>query len=134
MKYDVENLPFHIESKLSHAVAIGKSIESTAIANVLEYIDNNYSNKIKVKELASLTHYGTGHLRRVFYQILKLSAREYLSLLRINKACKLLVNSDCKVLDVALQLGYFDQSHFHHAFKKHIGITPREYRIHERFN
>ncbi|MGC1952944.1 MAG: helix-turn-helix transcriptional regulator, partial [Gammaproteobacteria bacterium] len=47
---------------------------------------------------------------------------------RVEAAARLLKDPDCKVLDTAYALGYADPSHFSRAFRRIVGISPREFR------
>jgi len=48
--------------------------------------------------------------------------------LRLAKACELLASSNAKVVDVALESGYQSSSVFSELFKKHIGVSPGQWR------
>ena len=54
-----------------------------------------------------------------------------LTAMRMEKARELLLNPVLKILDVAERLGYSDSYYFSHCFKKHMGISPKEFRTHE---
>jgi AraC-like DNA-binding protein len=47
-------------------------------------------------------------------------------------ACRLLVYSDLPLAQVAIEAGFADQSHFNHEFRRQLGRTPGEYRLHYR--
>jgi len=68
------------------------------------------------------------HLSRLFRQEVGTSFREKQMTVRLEKACELLTTSDAKVVDVALQSGYPSSSLFSESFKKHLGMTPRQWR------
>ena len=53
---------------------------------------------------------------------------EYLTKLRINKACELLTTTNLKPIDISLEVGYQDSHYFSTLFKKETGCTPKEYR------
>jgi two-component system response regulator YesN len=54
---------------------------------------------------------------------------EYVNRIRMDKAAFLLINNQEKIYEIAAQLGYQRPHSFNHAFKKHYGVTPQEYRI-----
>jgi AraC family transcriptional regulator len=47
---------------------------------------------------------------------------------RVRHATTLLADPDRRVIDVALEVGFENQTHFTRAFRKHTGLTPRAYR------
>jgi YesN/AraC family two-component response regulator len=53
---------------------------------------------------------------------------EYLNRIKTDFACKLLMNNDLSVLEVCLDSGYNNLSHFNKQFKKNTGLSPSEYR------
>jgi AraC family transcriptional regulator len=57
-----------------------------------------------------------------------LSATQYLSQLRAERAKTLLRTTSLSVLEIALRLGYCDRSHFARAFSRAVGMTPSQYR------
>jgi AraC family transcriptional regulator len=54
----------------------------------------------------------------------------YLRKLRLDHAAHALSAGTDSIADIALQAGFFDQSHFSRTFKLHYGLTPRDYRRH----
>lgn len=57
-----------------------------------------------------------------------LSFKQYLNTIKIEEAKRLLRQTDRKILDIALSVGYGDVSHFNRTFKQYVGCSPREYR------
>jgi AraC family transcriptional regulator len=49
--------------------------------------------------------------------------------LRLEAAKQLLASSPLPIAQIAMELGFSDQSHFTNAFKRRIGVTPRSYRL-----
>jgi len=53
---------------------------------------------------------------------------EYLNRIKVEFACKLLMDPDLGILDVCLDSGFNNLSHFNKQFRKNTGVTPTEYR------
>ncbi|MDR0843662.1 MAG: helix-turn-helix domain-containing protein [Tannerella sp.] len=53
---------------------------------------------------------------------------EYLNRIKIDFACKLLMDKNLTILEVCLDSGYNNLSHFNKQFKKSTGLSPSEYR------
>lgn len=78
----------------------------------------------KMKELGASQNY----LSRLFRQQFNMTPTEYINKLRVEKAMQMLCNTNVKIVDIALLCGFGSLSNFYEFFKKHVGITPREYR------
>lgn len=96
---------------------------------VLQYIDKNYEKKLTVLELASQIQMSEGHFSRFFKSLVRMTPIEYINNIRISKACILLEKTNRKMLDIAMDVGFANQSYFIRLFKRQKGCTPREYKI-----
>ena len=92
------------------------------------YIQLNFVRKLAIKEVAEHVHMSLKHFGRVFKKQVGLRPKAYLRLIRVEKAKKLLTDSDMKVTGIALDVGYADLRHFERDFKKVVGLLPMEYR------
>ncbi len=68
------------------------------------------------------------HFSRAFKQSMGLSPINYIAYRRIERAKKLLVDTDLPIAEVALKAGYSGQSHFTTFFRRMVGVTPRSFR------
>lgn len=84
--------------------------------------------ELSLSELAPRMCCSPRHLSRLFRAEVGASFREKQTELRLGKACELLANSDCKVVEVALTSGYPSNSLFNLLFKKRFGISPGKWR------
>lgn len=106
-----------------------KDLTKTALLKkVLQYIDQNYQQKLTVLDLASQIQMSEGHFSRFFKSFVRMTPMEYINTIRIEKACALLETSDRKMLDIAMDVGFQNQSYFIRLFKRQKGCTPREWR------
>lgn len=69
------------------------------------------------------------HLGRQFHKECGVHITEYVNMLRIDKSKKYLIKTDDKINGIASTLGYPNTNYFCKVFKKHVGITPQEFRI-----
>ena len=70
----------------------------------------------------------TFHFARLFKKSLGLSPHKYVLQNRIERAKKLItVSGDLSLSDIALQAGFYDQTHFGKAFKKYMGVSPKAF-------
>ena len=68
------------------------------------------------------------HLARVFRKNFDCTVGEFVRRLRIERACKEIAESSAPISEIALALGFYDQSHFSNTFKRFTGMTPAAYR------
>ena len=98
------------------------------LKNALKYIQDNYSQKLSTLDISNYLNMSEGHFCRIFKQYLKRTPIEYLNYYRITRAARLLEESEQKVLEVAMEVGFENLSYFIGTFKHYIGVTPSKYR------
>lgn len=94
----------------------------------IDFINNNYSNNIKVNDIANYVGLNRSYFSNLFTKKMGISPQEYLLSLKMEKACNLLTNLQLSIGDVARQVGYEDQLTFSKIFKKSKGVSPKLYR------
>ena len=92
------------------------------------YIDAHYAEDISIADIARESGYSESQFRRIFERVLAKSPSDYITTIRLNAARKLLTTTEKSVTDIAIEVGFFDQSHFTKAFKRERGTTPGRYR------
>ncbi|MGN0552067.1 MAG: AraC family transcriptional regulator [Oscillospiraceae bacterium] len=98
------------------------------IRPALEYIAEHYNESITVGQLAAAVHLSESYFMSRFRKQVGLSAIEYISHFRIDKACKALIGTKKAVLEIAFDCGFFNLSNFNRQFRKITGCSPTEYR------
>lgn len=102
--------------------------QNKRIAAIHEYLMNHYREEIDLKRLAPLVNMAEGSLCRYFKMNMGMTVFEYLNQLKVEFACKLLMDPDLSILEVCLDSGFNNLSHFNKQFKKINGLPPSEYR------
>jgi AraC-like DNA-binding protein len=97
--------------------------ERSAVRRVREYIDAHYDADVSLSELAALVDLSPFYLARAFQKDVGLPPHAYLETVRIKRSRELLLRG-VPITDVAAAVGYGDQSHFTHRFKRLLGMTP----------
>ncbi len=98
------------------------------IAPALDYIEKNYRERIKNEDLAHVCGISCVYFRKLFREVMGTSPIEYVSALKIEQAQEML-RGDCgSISDVSGALGYESIYDFSRAFKKRVGISPREFK------
>lgn len=98
------------------------------VKKVLSFIKDNYNNKITLDEAASVVGMNTQYFCRYFKKLLGKTLTEYINEVRIEKAVGFLIESDYKIIDVAVECGYDNIGYFIKRFKEIKGMSPSEYR------
>lgn len=98
------------------------------IEKAVQYIQDNYSEKITIQDIADHVTIHPSYLSSLFRKSLNQSVNSYINFHRINVAKQLLKNGNTSITDIALQTGFYDAQHFLKTFKKNTGFTPSEYR------
>ncbi len=98
------------------------------LLQVLDYIDANLDNEIKLVDLAQLLGISQFHFGRLFKQSLGLSPYQYLLQQRVERAKKLLKQTDKPIVDIAFDCGFNSHSHLSSQFRQLTGMTPKAYR------
>ena len=95
---------------------------------VTEFISQHYAENITIDKLAGMVATSQTNFRRQFTRTFGISPGRYITTIRLNAARRLLETTDKLVSEIAVETGFWDQSHFTKTFKQFRGITPREYR------
>jgi len=96
--------------------------------DVANYIYENYTKNITLEILSNKFGIPTSSLSRSFKKSTGFGIKEYLTSIRIQNACKLLLSSNRSITDIAYSCGFNDSNYFGDAFKKVKGTSPSKYR------
>jgi len=95
---------------------------------VIRHIEQHFAEPISMEEMARLADLSATQYNRRFRELLRMSPTQYVHALRIQQAQRMLTETNDSVSDIALAMGYFDQSHFTKRFRRITGMTPKAYR------
>lgn len=98
------------------------------IKKSIEYIENNLNKKIELKDIAGSVFLSKYHFHRIFHAEVGESVAEYIRKRRLLKSANELINTDHKIVDIALKYQFSTQESFTKAFKKFYGMPPNEFR------
>lgn len=103
------------------------------IITVINYIEDNLTEKLNLSSIAIGVGYSKYYLHRMFVETVGLSIHNYVQRRQLTEAAKLLVFSDKSILEISLIAGYESQQAFTNIFKQMYKKTPNEYRMNEEF-
>jgi AraC-like DNA-binding protein len=95
-----------------------------ALRRVREFVEQHITDKLRVDELAEIARLSLGHFNRAFRQSTGLSPHRYITERRVAAATDLLCNTTRALAEIALDVGFADQSHFSRTYMAVTGETP----------
>ena len=98
------------------------------ISAAVEFIENNYTSKITLEQIASVVSVNKFYLSHQFKKHLGYSVYEYILIRRLDEGKKLLLDTNESMAQISDKLGYDTPSHFSRFFKKYTGYSPLKYR------
>ena len=101
---------------------------SFIVKNAMRYIENHYTERLTLLEVAEQTYVSQWHLSKLLNKHTGHSFSELLNRTRIAKAQELLKEQSLRIGDIAEQVGFLDMAHFSRVFKKIVGMSANEYR------
>lgn len=106
-----------------------KQCENVAnLKKIMLYVEEHYSEPIFQAEVAERFHFTQQYFSRYFKKNTGITFTEFVMRYRVQQARKSLVESDKRILDIALENGFTDERRFITAFKKFYKETPLQYR------
>ncbi len=138
-------ISFHITTKLPvhnrHGEIIGicgitRDIAKTQVTikplqelqKAVEKIRKDYNKSLKIENLASLVNMSTSTFLRRFKKNFNMPPVQYIREVRLNKVCRILLESNRSINDITYETGFCDQSYLTREFKKMTGLSPSDYR------
>lgn len=94
----------------------------------ITYMSHYYGQPITITEVSHSLNLSRGYLHKLFIKEVGQSPKQFLSALRLNKACQLLTETTYSITIIANSVGYDDVLTFSRSFKKHFGLSPSHYR------
>ena len=98
------------------------------IRYIIDYVEKNYTEKLSLTAISRKYNYTLQHVSTLFKQEVGMNFQEYVQSVRIKERCRLLINTNQKVSDIATRVGYTNIKYFNEVFKRHMEMTPRDFR------
>jgi AraC-like DNA-binding protein len=121
----LNKIPHHI---LSEEERIANIQKTERLRRILNYVDENYMNKVLLSEIAKIENLSMTYLSHFIKDNLNQTFQEYLSNLRFSHARELVAENRMKFIDICMECGFSDYRYLYKAFLKNYGCTPKEYR------
>jgi AraC family transcriptional regulator len=93
-----------------------------------EYIETHLAHELALTEIAAVAQTSLAHFARLFKQATGQTPHQYVTRRRIERAKRLLTETEWPLIDIGHQVGFTDQSYFTAVFRRYVGTTPKGYR------
>lgn len=114
---------------LIYRIILSETHKHPAIEKAIVYINDNISNPdLDLADVAKVSRYSEGHLRKLFNEQFDMSPMQYIQSQRINLAISLLSDDNITIKEISERCGYVSQFYFSRSFKKKTGFSPSEYK------
>ena len=105
-----------------------RKVESRRVEKVRQYIDEHYSDQLKLADLAALVGMNPVSFSRFFHQRTGRTLSEYIVDIRLGHAARMLVDTSKTVSEICYECGFNNLSNFNRTFKARRNCTPRDFR------
>lgn len=125
---DMNNWVSNIMFYLFNEIAERNSSKSHKLKKAIDFIKNNYTDNINLKIVSDYVEVSDAYLSRIFTREMNESFISYVTRLRLDKAKKLMKETNLSLYEISERVGYENQEHFSRVFKKYVGVSPSRYR------
>ena len=109
--------------------AVFQENKKNAVADqIIQFISEHYKEDISLSRISRQFYFSKNQIIRMVVARSGYTPHEYLTRIRLTKASELLQFTQTPVMEVGMQVGYSNNSHFSAAFRRLYGISPTEYR------
>lgn len=126
--YFIYRLTTSFSSIHSKKCFLGESTMSERINDVIDYIQNNYQERLSIESLSKEFFLSEGYFSRMFKCYMDMSVMQYVRQVRLNNAYNLIVSTNLLLSDVAINCGFPTYKALCTSFKNSYGVTPKRYR------
>jgi AraC family transcriptional regulator len=128
----IQTLTLHLLKNYTNANSVKENLNGGLsgykLRRVQEFIDANLEEDLSLAELAEVADLSQFHFARAFRKSTGKTPQNYLMEQRIERAKQLLAKEDLPIVEVSLQTGFKNQSHFTTLFRKFTKLTPKMWR------
>ncbi len=118
----------------SESIFFKDIVITTNCKNIIEKVEKHilihYKKRLVLKELAVMYNMNSNYMSSIFKKILGKGFSDYLTEVRLNHACDMLMNTKMSINEIAQESGFENSSYFYRVFKNAFGVTALKYRNH----
>ena len=126
---ELTDIIYKIVDRVSGTISSFRGIpHATALRKAENFILENYTKKISLKEIADVAGLSPPYFSTIFKEEMGENLSKYLNRLRVEKAGRLLLETELSLSEIASNCCFEDQSWFSKIFKTYTGVSPGRYR------
>jgi AraC-like DNA-binding protein/quercetin dioxygenase-like cupin family protein len=118
---------YHILCEQGFAYSLNTT-NNARINTIYQYIQKHYHEKMYLRDIAAQVHMSEEYFSRYFSKVMKKSFFEFLNEYKINRACRLLIETDKQVSEICYSAGFESIPFFYRQFNKFKNCQPKTYR------
>lgn len=106
----------------------GRDKGNAYVRAALQYIASNYGTELTLEGVAKQVNVSPNYFSALFRRTVGCTFREHLCRVRVEESKRLLLSTQYSLKEIAVAVGFSDQSYFSKVFKQHTGLSPGQYR------
>jgi AraC family transcriptional regulator len=119
----------HINVQRSDEIELSRvGMVDRRLRRAIEFMHDHCGRELRLAEIAAAAYLSEFHFARLFKKITGVTPHQYLAGLRVERARRLLAETDRTIVEIAAEVGYGTQSHFTKVFREATGLTPLAFR------
>lgn len=107
--------------------SISVQYQNLSISPAIQYLEDNFKENVSIAMISKLCGISVRQLERNFKRHFNTTPQQFVIKRRILEACELMRSGDVELCTLSTDIGFYDQSSFSKQFRKHMGMTPRQY-------
>ena len=128
----IQTLTLHLLKNYTNANTVQENahggLSGYKLRRVMDFINDKLEEDLSLSEIAAVAGLSQFHFARAFRKSTNLTPQQYLMRQRIERAKHLLAKDETPIIEISLQTGFKNQSHFTTLFRKYTKYTPKLWR------
>jgi len=120
----------HLSLISNQIVVQEQNSEPPFIARAKQFINDNQGEELSLNQVAKAVNMSSFYFCKKFKKVTGINFTEYITRVRIEKSRNLLLNPNLRVSEIAYEVGFQSLTHFNRMFKRVLGSSPTDYRLH----
>lgn len=123
-----EGILLYSFSVLGEQRLVSRKTDADTVLLIKKYVDDHFDDPaLSLQTISTAFSYNPKYVSTLFKEKFHIGLLQYITTLRIQKACTLMEQGFTSVKDVSFQCGFSDPLYFSKVFKKKMGVSPREH-------